>query len=80
MYRIENFRVTDFNFLELEMEEYFITKRNNKYGLFPAKCSHRGGPLFFAKLTEDGKFLIALGIKINLSLAHLAQNLLPVFF
>jgi hypothetical protein len=58
MYRIEKFEVLKFNFLELESEEYFITKRNEKYGLFPAKCSHRGGPLFFADLTEDGKFLI----------------------
>lgn len=80
MYRIEKFKITKFNFLELENEEYFITKRNNKYGVFPAKCSHRGGPLFFADLTEDGKFLICPWHKNKFKPCVLGKKSPPTIF
>ena len=80
MLKIEKLNPLKQNYLSVGDKEFFITKRDDKYTLLPAKCSHRGGPLFFAEKSEDNIFMICPWHKNKFKPCVLSKAQIPTVF
>lgn len=69
-----------YNYISINNKEFFITKRRGGNIILPAQCSHRGGPLFFASLSEDGKFIICPWHKNKFKPCALSKMQIPSIF
>lgn len=46
------------NRISIDGKDYFTIMRNGKVDIIPTRCPHRGGPLHYGNITQDGEFMV----------------------